>query len=113
MGDFIKHGEQQRAWRDVENAGAGVAGSHRIISNAAPFIGNAREFVVAIDIYTDGTKFTDMDELWPDGETRAKSAASKDPGGNGYPHGCSPIVGKFINIKPTGDAIVAGYVVRI
>ena len=96
--------------RDIElmaMAGAGVKGSHVIITNAKPFVGSKTKFVYAIETYTDLTKFTTLKE----GGLSNVDSARLDAGGDGYPERAI-ITGRFTAITPTGSAVVAGFVVE-
>jgi len=86
------------------NAGSGVPGVHDVITDSAAYVSadyavEKGEYVYAIEMYTDGVTFDDLDE---DGAT--VEARRLNAGGNGYPLG-SIITGKFSKIVPATDCV--------
>ncbi len=90
-------------------AGAGVPGSHIIITNTTEFEatgGTSDDYVYAIETYTDNAEFDVLQEGGVD-----VAAARLDAGGSGYPER-TIITGKFTKIQPAAGHIVAGYLVK-
>ena len=86
------------------NAGAGLAGVHSVVDNSNTYVTKDYalengQYVYAIEMYTDGVTFTDLDE---NGSTVA--AIRLNAGGDGYPKG-SIITGKFTKIVPAADCV--------
>jgi hypothetical protein len=97
----------QNIARRVNNSGAGVKGSHIIITTASPFVTDNEKFIYAIETYNDGAAFTVLKE-----DDEAVAANRLNAGGDGYP-ARTIITGRFTHITPASGTICAGFVAYI
>jgi len=86
------------------NAGSGMPGSHDIVTDSVTYQSvnygiPEGEYVYAIEMYTDGVTFDDLDE-----EGSTVVARRLNAGGDGYPLG-TIITGKFTKIVPATDCV--------
>ncbi len=82
------------------NAGAGKEGAHSIVDAANPYNASNGDYVFAIETYTDGAKFAELEE------GNAVDAVRLDAGGDGYPERAI-ITGKFTKIITEAGTRVA------
>ncbi len=85
--------------------GAGTAGSQDIVTNSEDYEApdGSKEFVWAIEVYTDGGTF---DELKEGGDNLPALRRTMD--GEGYPQG-AVLVGRFTKVQPASGTRVAVY----
>lgn len=91
------------------NAGAGLPGAHSVVDDSNNYVSadygiEKGEYVYAIEMYTNGVTFDDLDE---DGAT--VDTIRLDAGGDGYPKGAI-ITGKFTKIVPASDCVCGVFI---
>jgi hypothetical protein len=105
---MLPHNLPVKVMEVIQMAGAGVKGSHRILTNEEPFAGSENEFACYIETYTDGAKFEVLKESGTDVEEIRLNAGSD----GGYPERAF-IPGRFTHIIPAEGSIVAVCVIKI